>query len=72
MITKKQFKVFLKEPIVALYFIQGHINWFLFGKFIKRYWKKKEECPDCFEANQCKQCGCEFGPIALSSKCKRK
>jgi hypothetical protein len=67
---KKMLAELRKDPKNAVYFIQGHFNWFLHGKAIKKYYAKRKECAEwrCFEDNKCYICGCDFNALALSSK----
>jgi hypothetical protein len=69
---RKIIKEVRKDPRVVFYYFQGHLLWLIHKRAIKKYWKKKEECPDCFESNQCKICSCPFNQLALSNKiCKK-
>ena len=63
-----QLKYALSNPITILYYIQGHVNWFIHGKAILKWYKKSLECPTCFEAGRCVHCGCPFNEKALSDK----
>lgn len=56
------------NPKLVYYYIQGHINWWIHGRYITKFLIKKQECPDCFENNACKICGCPFNKLALSDK----
>ena len=58
------------KPINAYYFIVGNIRWFIHKRAIKQYVKKSMQCEDCFAVGECKKCGCEFNPLALTNKCK--
>lgn len=59
----------IKDPRNGLYFIQGTINWWIHGKAITKFLKKKNQCQKCFETNTCQSgCSCEFHKVALSSK----
>lgn len=65
---KSRLKYVLNNPLVLWWCIQGHVLWFLHGKMIIKWYKKSIECPTCFEAGICTQCGCPFNEKALSDK----
>ena len=54
----------------SYYFIIGKIRWFIHGRAIKKYVIKAMICEDCFTVGECKKCGCDFNPLALTNKCK--
>lgn len=56
----------------VFYYLQGHLNWFLFSKYIKRYNKRVRTCIECASGGQCIYCGCSFDEMAVSTKkCKQ-
>lgn len=61
-------KYVLNNPLVIWWYIQGHILWFIHGRMIIKWYKKSIECPECFEAGTCIQCGCPFNEKSLSNK----
>ena len=61
-------KYVLDNPRTILYYIQGHLLWFIHGRMIMKWFKKTIECPKCFEAGACIECGCPFNEKALSDK----
>ncbi len=56
------------NPLVAWYFVQGHVRWWLHRKAILRYLIKAHQCEACYKAGFCTHCGCPVGPLFLSSK----
>ena len=63
-----QLKYALSNPLTVVYYIQGHVNWFIHGKAILKWYKKSLECPECFKRGTCIHCGCPFNEKALSDK----
>lgn len=58
-----------KDPRNGWYFIQGTVRWWIHGKAITKFLRKKNQCPTCFETGECQSgCGCEFHKVALSNK----
>lgn len=64
-------KEVVANPILIFYYVQGHINWWLHGRAITKFLIAKSKCPDCFQSNQCKLCGCPFNKVVLSGKYKK-
>lgn len=61
-----------EDPKTIFYYIQGHVNWFLYGWIIKRYFNRVNKCSTCFHNNECVKCGCPFNQLATSTKpCKK-
>lgn len=69
--TREDVKKAISNPILILYFVQGHINWLLFGWVIRKWYRKTKQCTECFNKGFCVECGCPFNQKALSNKpCK--
>lgn len=67
-----KFKLALKEPLRIFYFMQGHILWFIHKHAILRFLEKSNECNKCYTTGFCVHCGCEIGPMFMSSiKCNK-
>jgi hypothetical protein len=67
-----KFKLVLKEPLRIFYFIQGHILWFIHKHAILKFLERSVECNKCYRSGFCVHCGCEIGPMFMSSiKCKK-
>lgn len=59
-----------QNPMRALYYVQGHILWFLSKYFILKFLRRSYECKPCYDSGFCVHCGCPVGPLFLSSlKC---
>lgn len=71
----KQFLVNASNPFNWYYFIQGKLK----QRFLRELTQTTQKamlytysCPQCYENNQCEECGCEFSSLILSDKqCKR-
>lgn len=56
----------------VFYYLQGHLNWFLFKKYVKRYNDRVRSCIECASNGSCIYCGCSFDEMAVSTKkCKQ-
>lgn len=61
-----------EDPARLFYYIKGHILWSIHKRAIYRFVERSVTCKECFQNNECKHCGCEFGPIVLSKyKCDK-
>lgn len=59
-----------QNPLRVLYYVQGHILWFLSKYFILKFLRRSYECKPCYDSGFCVHCGCPVGPLFLSSlKC---
>lgn len=67
-LLKRRLNEVRDNPKLVLYYIQGHVNWFIHGRAIVKFKKKELECPECFSKGQCVNCGCDFSKLALSNK----